>query len=68
MVLHTQAYRARLVGNSEADRLKFFAAAEHAVGYGRKNLAGLFVSVVQGGLWHHLTLADEDRARRLLTP
>lgn len=66
LVLHEQAQRAGLVGNSESDRLKFFAAAEHAVSYGRKNPPGLFAAVVRRGLWNYLTLPDEDRARRVM--
>lgn len=66
LMLHAQAIRAGLVGSSEADRLKFFAAAEHAVSYGQKNPPGLFATVVRRGMWHHLTLPDEDRGRQAL--
>jgi hypothetical protein len=62
--LFEQAQARGWVGRSEAERLKFFAAAEHARRFARKTVEGLFVSVVKRGLWHHLTLSDEDAARR----
>jgi hypothetical protein len=61
--LFQQAQARGWVGRSEAERLKFFAAAEHARRFARRSAEGLFVSVVKHGLWHHLTLADEDTAR-----
>lgn len=64
LLLLEQARKRGYIGGSESERLKFFAAAEHARRYARKSVEGLFVSVVRRGLWHHLTLADEDRARR----
>lgn len=62
--LFKQAEARGWVGRSEAERLKFFAAAEHARRFARKTAEGLFVAVVKRGLWHHLTLTDEDAARR----
>jgi hypothetical protein len=52
------------VGNSEAERLKFIAAAEHALACGRRNQAGMFAVIVRRGLWSFLSLHDEDRARK----
>jgi hypothetical protein len=66
LVLERQAQGRGHVGKSESDRLKFFAAAEHALTHGRRNPAGLFAAIVRRGLWHHLSLRDEDLARRAL--
>ena len=63
LTLHAEAVRLDLVGGSEADRLKFLAAAEHARVIGTKNPCGLFVRLVRGKLWHFLTHDDEDAAR-----
>lgn len=65
--LFEQAQARGWVGRSEAERLKFFAAAEHARRFARKSVEGLFVSVVKRGLWQHLTLSDEDAARRTVS-
>lgn len=65
MALHREAAQKGHVGTSEAERLKFIAAAEHALSCGR-NPAGLFASIVRRGLWDFVTLRDEDRARKRL--
>jgi len=65
LLLLGEARRRGALGATESERLKFFAAAEHALAYGRQNPAGLFATVVRRGLWNHLTLEDEDRARLL---
>lgn len=62
--LHREAVRLGYVGNSEAERLKFVAAAEHSLARGRINPPGLFASVVRRGLWTHIALRDEDSARK----
>jgi hypothetical protein len=64
--LFDQAVARRLVVNSEADRLKFLAIAEHARVVGTVNTCGLFARLVRRGLWHFATLDDEDAARRRL--
>ena len=68
--LYEQAVKSRLVGSSEADRLRFFGAAEHALGVGKGNPPGLFMFLVRGRLWRYLTQDDEDaaggRLKRLL--
>lgn len=64
--LHRQAQRAGLVGDSESELLKVFAVAEHARAHGTRNAPGLFVAVLRRALWHHLTLRDEDQARKAL--
>jgi hypothetical protein len=60
--LHDQAVARDLVGSSEADRLRFVAAAEHAMAVGQGNPPGLFMHLVRGRLWRYLTQDDEDRA------
>lgn len=64
--LFEDACRARLVAESEADRLAFFGMAAHATCHGRRNPCGLFVSGVTRRLWRHISLTDEDSARRTL--
>jgi hypothetical protein len=66
MVLLAQAIARDLVGTSEADRLRFVAAAEHAMAMGKGNPPGLFLYLVRGRLWRYLTQEDEDRASRRL--
>lgn len=63
-LLHQQACEAGYVNGSEADRLKFFAAAEHARAIGDCNVPGLFASMVRQRRWKFITLAEEDAARR----
>ena len=60
--LHRQAIAKGLVGPSEADRLKFCAAAEHACAVGTINPGGLFARLVNRGWWHFATQGDEDAA------
>ena len=57
-----QAVARGLVGASEADRLRFVGAAEHAMAVGKGNPPGLFMSLVRGRLWRYLTQEDEGRA------
>ncbi len=60
--LHGQAVARGLIGPSEADRLRFVAAAEHARSAGSRNAPGLFAWLVRGRRWAYLTQADEDWA------
>ena len=64
--LHEQAVDAGWISASEADRLRFFAAARHACRDGIRNPAGLFVATVREQRWRMLTLAEEEWARRAL--
>lgn len=64
LVLLRQAQRRGDVGFSESERLKFFAAAEHALAWGTQNPGGLLATVIRRGLWNHLSLRDEDLARQ----
>ena len=61
--LHAQAVDAGYVPPSEAGRLNFFAAANHARVIGSRNPPGLFVRILRSGLWSFLTQDDEDVAR-----
>jgi hypothetical protein len=54
------------MGPSEADRLRFVGAAEHALAVGEANPAGLFVHLVRGKWWRFVTCAEEDRANARL--
>jgi hypothetical protein len=60
--LHGQAVARGVVTASEADRLRFVGAAEHALAIGRANPAGLFAYLVRGHCWRYLRQDDEDRA------
>jgi hypothetical protein len=57
-----QAIDRKLLGTSEADRLKFVALAEHALAIGKENPPGLFAYLLRGGCWRYITQGDEDRA------
>jgi hypothetical protein len=61
--LYQQATNAGMVRHSTAGRLRWFAAAEHAMAAGRRNPCGLFIALWRRGLWHHITQAQEDAAR-----
>jgi hypothetical protein len=63
--LHRQAVARGLVTASEADRLRFIGAAEHALAIAT-NPAALFAWLVLNGCWRYITGADEDSARRRL--
>jgi hypothetical protein len=60
--LLAQAVARGLVSSSEADRLRFVTAAEHALAVGKGNPPGLFVYLARGRLWRHSTQEEEDRA------
>jgi len=60
--LFKRACMAGLLKNCENDRLRFFAAAEHALSVGTTNTPGLFVTIVRRDLWRFITQSDEERA------
>jgi hypothetical protein len=62
LVLYAQAVALGLAAASEWGRLRFVAAAEHALAIGTKNPCGLFVRLVKNGLWHFATCDDEQAA------
>lgn len=57
---------AGLISAGEASRLRFHAAAVHALRVARSNPCGLFASNVRNGRWHHASQADEELARAKL--
>lgn len=59
--LHEQASKRNLIGDSEADRLKFIAAAVHAQAVA-KEPCRLFSWLLRSGRWEVITQADEDEA------
>src|SRR5918992_1591529 len=52
--------------NTQADRLNFFAAIAHALRVAKHNACGLLRTVVEQGLWHVLSQADEYNATQRL--
>lgn len=66
LVLHREAAARGLISQSECDRLRFFAAAEHAKAIGTRNPCGLFATIVRKSLWAFITQDDEEAARRAL--
>ena len=61
-----QAVAQRWLTTSDADRLRGFAAAEHALRVGTHNPAGLFAWMLRRRCWGFITAADEDQARARL--
>jgi hypothetical protein len=64
--LYRQAVRVGWLAGSEANALNFAAAAVRAREVDG-DPARVFVSLVRRGLWHHITQAQEERARRALS-
>lgn len=64
--LFERTVSAGLVKPCEADRLRFYAAAERARAVGRRNPPGFFAAIVRRGLWQVLTQGDENSARQRL--
>jgi hypothetical protein len=62
----TEAVGMKLVRDTPPDRLRFFAAAAHALRVATKNPCGLFAAIVRRGLWAYISQADEDQGQRLL--
>lgn len=52
-----------VLAGSEADRLRFVSAAEHARSIGSTNPPGLFAWIVRAGRFEFCTQADEEAAR-----
>jgi hypothetical protein len=66
LLLFRDAVARELVGESEGERLLFVGAAERALFKGTVNPCGLFVRLVRGRLWDHVTNSDEDAAHERL--
>lgn len=64
--LHREAESLGYISRSESDRLRIFAAAQHAKATGTRNPCGLFATIVRKKLWKFITLDAEDEARRIL--
>jgi hypothetical protein len=62
--LFAQAVAKGWVKNCQADALNFFGAAVRARNAGNGDPVRIFVSLVRRRLWHHITQAQEDEARR----
>lgn len=65
--LFEQAVARGVLPGSQADRLRFFAAAQRARGRADRNACGFFRRLVEGQHWDFLTQAEEDRAREQLS-
>ncbi len=65
-VLFEQAAQKGVVKRTQADRLRFFTAAERAKRLGTRNPCGFFAAIVRGGIWRVLSQQDEDRAHGVL--
>jgi hypothetical protein len=50
------------VRDTQSDRINFFASIAHALRVAKNNACGLLRTVVEKGLWHFLTQADEYNA------
>lgn len=61
--LYRQAVQAGMVTHSEASFLNWVAAAVRAKTGRARDPVRVFMGIVRRGLWHHLTSADEERAR-----
>ncbi len=64
--LHRQAVARDWLTDCEADKLNFFAAAVRARSTRARDPVRVFVALVRGRLWNHVTQAQEDEARRTL--
>lgn len=61
--LYWQAVRGGIVKHSEASALNWVSAAVRAKTAAVHDPVRVFMGIVRKGLWHHITQADEDRAR-----
>ena len=63
--LYRQAVQAKWLQHSEANLRNFTSAALRATRAGGR-VGAIFVGIVKGGLWHHVTHEQEDRAALVL--
>jgi hypothetical protein len=66
VALFAQAERQGLVTRSEADKLNFLAAAEHAKRIATRNVGGLFATIVRKRFYKVISHEDEDAGRRVM--
>lgn len=64
--LYRQAVARGWVRECQADALNFYAAAVRSRAVGNGDPVRIFVGVVRRRLWHHVTQAQEEEARRCL--
>ena len=64
--LYLQAVAQRLIEPSEASFLNWVAAAVRARTAAARDPVRTFLGIVRGRLWHHITQADENRARQAI--
>lgn len=64
--LYFDAVKSRIICASEAGALNFIAAAVRSREAGREPVK-LFSAIVRRRLWHHITQAQEEYARKVLT-
>ena len=64
--LRQQAIQRGHLKQTQPDRLNFFAAIAHALRVAKHNACGLLRTVVEQGLWHFLSQADEYNALQRL--
>jgi hypothetical protein len=60
--LRQEAIQQGHLKNTQADRINFFTAIAHALRVAKHNACGLLRTVVEQGLWHFLSQADEYNA------
>jgi hypothetical protein len=66
--LQLEATRLGLLSCSEADRVRFFAAASRARRCATRNPEGFFAALIRKRQWHHLSGLDETAGQRLQLP
>ena len=66
--LRQQAVARGWLPNSEADALNFFAAAVRARSTPARDPVRVFVALIRGRRWCHVTQGQENEARRLFQP
>ena len=67
LVLFAQGVKCGLIDESEASRLRWVAAAVRAMTQPKvKNPAGIFLKIIKGRLWSHLSDWDFEEANRRL--
>ena len=66
--LLAQAVEKGWLKNCQADALNFFGAAVRARTAANGDAVRIFVALVRRRLWHHITQAQEDEARRAVQP
>ena len=64
--LFAQAVRRGLIAGTDSDALNFVAAAVRAIAANDASPERVFMGIVRKKLWHHVTLAQEERARAAL--